>query len=127
MGVPEWRTRYNASAAEVLDLLDFTRLRRRSLLKTLLETGGVDVALPVTIFDLPNWNGPLTLEPMRGEPQPAPLAIYAKDQHIATIASQDHADLSAILDTGLDILVDINEQTGPPILRITLAFSDATD
>jgi hypothetical protein len=127
MGVPEWRARYNASASEVLDLLDFTRLRRRSLLKTLLETGSVAVALPVMNFGLPSWNGPLTLEPMRGEPQPAPLAVYAGDQHIVTVASQDHADLSAILDTGLDIIVGINEQGDPPTLSITLPFGDATD
>ena len=48
MGVAGWRTRYDASAAEVLDLLDFTRVRNRSLLRTLLETGNVTVELPVT-------------------------------------------------------------------------------
>ena len=46
MGVAEWRARYDASAAEVLDLLDFTRVRNRSLLRTLLETGNVTVELP---------------------------------------------------------------------------------
>ncbi len=63
MGVPEWRTRYNASASEVLDLLDFTRVRSRSLLKTLLETGTVTVELPAMSSNLPTWNGPLTLSP----------------------------------------------------------------
>src|SRR6185437_1323481 len=105
-GVHEWRTRYNASASEVLDLLDFTRVRNRSLLKTLLETGTVTVELPVIALDLPTWEGPLILTPLRGEPEPAPLAIYASDQHIVTVASQDHADLSAILDTGLAVIVD---------------------
>ena len=46
MGVAEWRARYKVSAAEVLDLLDFTRVRNRSLLRTLLETGNVMVDLP---------------------------------------------------------------------------------
>ena len=48
MGVAGWRARYDASAAEVLDLLDFTRVRNRSLLRTLLETGNVTVDLPAT-------------------------------------------------------------------------------
>jgi DEAD/DEAH box helicase len=127
MGVPEWRTRYNASASEVLDLLDFTRVRSRSLLKTLLEAGSAVVELPVMTSSLPAWDGPLTLESLRGEPQPSPLAVYAGDQHIITVAAQDHADLSAILDTGLAVSVEIATQTERPTLSITLSFADITD
>lgn len=107
-----------------LDLLDFTRVRGRSLLKALLETGTVTVDLPVTTVVMPTWNGPLTVEPLRGEPQPAPLAIYADDQPIVTVPAQDHTDLSAILDTGLDVVVEINTQTERPTLWITLPFTD---
>jgi hypothetical protein len=123
-GIAEWRTRYDASASEVLDLLDFTRERRRSLLKTLLETGTVAVDLPILTPDLPAWTGPLTLEPVRDEPQPAPLAIYSGDQHLATAAASDQTDLSAILATGLDLIVEINKQADRPSLTITLPFSD---
>jgi hypothetical protein len=127
MGVPEWRARYNASASEVLDLLDFTRVRSRSLLKTLLEAGNAAVELPVTTSSLPAWDGPLTLEPLRGEPQPAPLAVYAGDQHIVTVAAQDQADLSAILDTGLAVGLEIGTLAERPTLSITLSFADMTD
>jgi hypothetical protein len=132
MGVPEWRTRYHASASEVVDLLDFTRVRSRSLLKTLLETGTVSVELPAMSSNLPAWNGPLTLgpltlEPLHGEPQLSPLAIYAGDQHIITVAAQDHTDLSAVLDTGLAITVEIDRQTDRPTLSITLPFADTGD
>jgi hypothetical protein len=37
------------------------------------------------------------------------LRAYASNQHIITVASQDQADLSAILDTGLDIIAEIHE------------------
>jgi hypothetical protein len=127
MGVPEWRARYNASASEVLDLLDFTRVRSRSLLKTLLEAGNATVELPVTTSSLPAWDGPLTLEPLHGEPQPAPLAVYAGDQHIVTVAAQDQADLSAILDTGLAVGLEIGTLAERPTLSITLSFTDMTD
>jgi hypothetical protein len=125
MGVPGWRTRYDASAAEVLDLLDFTRVRDRSLLRTLLETGSVTVELPTITASLPAGSEPLTLEPARGEPRPAPLAVYAGDRHIVTIAAQDHADLSAILDTGLAIIVEIDDRADRPALSITLPLADA--
>ena len=125
--VPEWRTRYSASAAEVLDLLDFTRVRNRSLLRTLLETGTVTVELPVMTASLSAWSGPVTLEPARGEPQPAPLAAYAGDQYIAAVAAQDHADLSAILDTGLAVVVEIDDQADRPALSITLPLAEVAD
>jgi hypothetical protein len=46
IGVAGWRDRYGATASEILDLLEFARLRRRSLLRALLENGTVDVDLP---------------------------------------------------------------------------------
>lgn len=127
LGISEWRARYTATASEVLDLLDFTRVRNRSLLKTLLETGTVSVDLPVRSADLPAWSGVVTLEPLREEPKPSPLAIYAGDQHVVTVAAQDQADLSAILDTGLAVTVEIDQQTDRPTLSIVLPFSESTD
>ncbi len=127
MGVAGWRSRYDASAAEVLDLLDFTRARNRSLLRTLLETGNVAVELPALTTDLPTWAGPLTLEPARDEPHPSPLAIYDGDRLIVTVAAQDHADLSAILDTGLAIVVEIDNSTSSPALSVTLPLADGAD
>jgi hypothetical protein len=127
MGVAGWRARYDASAAEVLDLLDFTRVRNRSLLRTLLETGNVTVDLPAIAAGLPAWGGPLTLEPARNQLHPAPLAVYAGDQHIVTVQAQDHADLSAILDTGLAITVEIDDRARRPALSISLPLPDAAD
>jgi hypothetical protein len=127
IGVPEWRARYNASPPEVLDLIDFTRVRNRSLLRTLLEAGAVTVELPALSSDLPDRDRQLALEPLRGEPEPAPLAVYAGDQRIITVAAQDQADLSAILDTGLATIVEIVKQRDRPMLTITLPFADTTD
>jgi len=127
LSLTEWRARYDASAAEVLDLLDFTRVRGRSLLKTLLETGTARVTLPIALDDLPPRDGPLVLEPAREGPHPAPLAVYSGDQLLATIASQDHADLSAILDTGLDLVLDIHEEQDVRTLIVALPFGEATE
>ncbi|WP_205861729.1 DEAD/DEAH box helicase [Planosporangium flavigriseum] len=124
MSIAEWRERYDASSSEVLDLLDFTRLRSRSLLKTLLETGSVTVSLPGVGDDLPAPGQRLSLVPAWDEPAPESLAVYADDQLVAIIASQDHADVRAILDTGLDFVLDIDDPAGPPALRITLPLGD---
>lgn len=122
MGIAEWRDRYDATASEILDLLGFTRLRRRSLLRTLLEDGTVSVDLPEATITRPRRR--LRLQPARNAAEPAPLAVYAGQTHLATIASQDHADVSAILDTGLaiDLAVDVNSE--PPTLTISLPLVD---
>jgi hypothetical protein len=127
LGLPGWRARYGASAAEVLDLLDFTRVRNRSLLRTLLETGRVTVQLPAETDVMPQWSGPLTLEPARDEPEPAPLAVYAGDQQAATVAAQDQADISAILDTGLAIAVDLGDSGESAALTISLPLAETAD
>jgi hypothetical protein len=128
LGLTEWRTRYDASASEVLDLLDFTRVRGRSLLKTLLETGRVTVTPHMTL-DASSWDGPLTIEPDREEElPPAQLVVYAGNEQVGTIASQDQADLSAILDTGLDLVLEINdEEADSPTLTIALPLSEGTE
>lgn len=118
MGIAEWRDRYDASASEVLDLLDYTRLRSRSLLKNLLETGSVTVDLPDA--QDPPARSRLDLRPVPGDPEPAPIAIYASEQAIATISAADHADIQAILDTGLDIALQLTDQ----ILQITLSLAE---
>lgn len=125
MGVAGWRARYDASAAEVLDLLDFTRARNRSLLKTLLETGNVTVDMQSAPAGPPADGSPLTLEPARDESHPAPLAVYAADQRVATVQAQDHADLSAILDTGLPITLEIGHRGGRSVLSVSMQAAGA--
>jgi hypothetical protein len=126
MSIADWRERYDASASEVLDLLDFTRLRSRSLLKALLETGSVAVEIPGNDDPVSQSSRALTIERHRGQPAPQPLALYAGDRLIATIAAQDHADLQAILETGLDLALTI-EGTQPRSLRIQLPLIADTD
>lgn len=126
MSIAEWRERYNASASEVLDLLDFTRLRSRSLLKALLETGSVAVEISATDDALQHSNRILRIQPDPRQPAPQPLALYAGDELIVTIAAQDHADLQAILDTGLDLALSI-EWTQPRLLRIQLPLFTDTE
>lgn len=125
MGIPGWREIFNVSASEALDLLEFTRVRSRSLLKALLETGSTTVDLVNPSWSTPSLGAPVTLESARGEPAPAPLTIYADDELIAQIASQDHADVQAILDTGLELALELDASTSPVTLHIALASSEA--
>lgn len=123
MGVTEWRDHFAATASELLDLLEFARVRRRSLLRALLESGTVDVELPATIA-LGTTLDRLALEPVRDAPPPAPLAVYAADDQVATVASQDQADLTEILNTGVGTRLTVNPDSKPPTLTIALTIGD---
>lgn len=103
-GIHGWRTTYGASAPEILDLLDFMRIRKRSFLRSLLETATATIDLPAQHTILSGVAEPLTLEPQRGVAAPAPLAVYAGNQLVAEVSVQDQADLSMILDSGLVVL-----------------------
>jgi hypothetical protein len=102
--VGEWRHRFGATASELLDLLDFTRERGRSLLKDLLEQGSVTVDLGPSTLPA---TAPLTLEARRNDDAPAPLAVYAGDVELATVSARDQADVDAILATGLELALRI--------------------
>ena len=77
----------------------------RGLLRTLLETGRVAVRL----HGVSPARGQPVFEPVHGEPSPAPLGVYADGTLVGTVAAQDHADVSAILDTGLDLTLYLDE------------------
>jgi hypothetical protein len=126
-GIPGWRESYTVSASEALDLLEFTRVRSRSLLKSLLETGSTTVDLVDVSSELPGHDQPLTLERARDEPDPAPLCVYATDDVVAYVASQDHADVQSIIDTGLELTLQLLTATTPLALGVSLAASDAED
>ena len=119
MTIAEWRDRFNSTSSELLDLVEFTRIRRRSLLRTLLETGTVSIAISLQSFGVFDPNPVLRLRPVDTESVPATLGIYASNELLALVESGDHADTQSILDTGLNIELAI-EHTQSLALRITL-------
>ncbi len=125
MSLSDWRTRYVASTPEVIDLLEFVRPKHRSLLRSLLDRGtaSVEVAMTAPAARSSGGGRHLALKLAEGEPAPAPLGVYAEDVLIASVASQDHADLSAIIETGLEIEITIDENAMP--VRLIVALPEA--
>lgn len=125
MSITEWRERFSASPSELLDLLEFTRLRSRSLLRSLLENGTVAVNIRLVASTAVEPVLPLSLESTRDEPPPQPLVLYTGDMMIAQIVPEDHVDVQAILDTGLEFGLGLDNQDGKPLLRISLPVADS--
>lgn len=120
MSIKQWRTHYRATSSELTDLLELTRLHGRSLLKKLLETGKITLALLGFTQQAAQSIEQLTLKPDPDEVFPQSIALYNNNFRVATIATQDHSDVEAILDTGMDLHLSVDETEDPPMLSISL-------
>jgi hypothetical protein len=121
MSFAGWRERFDATAADVLDLLEYCRIRGVGVLRRLLSEGqasfDVDL-LPPSRNNQQSHRGEsqaetgATLEPvvvraLTGFPTPAQLAVFAVEgapaAPRATIPASLHSELQAVLDTALEI------------------------
>ena len=98
-----WREQFAATPREVLDLLQFTRSRRQSLLRTLLETGSASVDLRRTEAAAPlsEITRPVTIAV--ADVRPAELRVLDGGEVIGVVDAGAHADVEAVLSSGLDI------------------------
>lgn len=120
MTLSEWRARFEASPSEVLDLLDVARVRGRSLLRGLLETGSININLRVAPGEDRDAQGDLSLRRLEGEGNPAPIGVYAGEQLVGVVAPGDQMDISSILDTGLSLILEAAATLDPRSVTITL-------
>ncbi|MDT0141966.1 DEAD/DEAH box helicase [Microbacterium sp. PRC9] len=120
LSVEDWRREFAATASEVADLLDFTRQRRRSLLKVLLDSGAV--SLPLLLVSDPHGRGELRIEASATGETPGSLAVFEGARRIGTVGSQDQSDVQAILNTGfaIEVSIDMNDQQPELTLRLAL-------
>lgn len=127
LSLNEWRDQLNASPSEILDLLDVTRRRRGSFLRPLLETGAVSVPVqPIDDATLED-TGPIDVQPVADDPPPARLGVYAAGRLVATVPSAVHADVAAVIDTGLELNMTLDLRAGELLaLALALATGDAS-
>jgi hypothetical protein len=73
---------------------------------TLWDVRGGDDELPGAVDPSSDQAGQLVvLQPVRTEPSPSPLGVYAlhQDQLLAVVPTPVHTDVQAVLDTGFDL------------------------
>ncbi|WP_448005995.1 DEAD/DEAH box helicase [Agromyces bauzanensis] len=125
LSVEDWVREFSATASEVADLLDFTRQRRRSLLKVLLDTG--TASMPVVLVGELVGTGDLSIHTDSTQGPLASLGVFEDDRQIARIASKDWSDTQAILNTGFPLELSIVTLDSEPELQIRLALDPARD
>lgn len=129
MEIAELRRRFSASSSELLDILEFTRTPRASVLRDLLEQGRAEVAVrrivaersdatedggqaegDRSMADESTAAGPeggilADLRPVPGEELPSRLGVFGTEtgQLIALVPTPAYGDVQGILDTGVPI------------------------
>lgn len=98
-----WRARFAASPREVLDLLEFTRARRQSLLRSLLEWGHADVDVRLIAEGRISETVPQPIALRPAHDPPAELEVLIDDAVVGVIDASRHADVEAVMASGLDI------------------------
>jgi hypothetical protein len=110
--MPGWRTDLRASPREVLDLLEFTRARRQSLLRSLLESGSAQVTVRrAPPADDRDTNEPRTVELSGPDRAPAELALLDGEERLGVVGPRDHTDVIDVLASGLDVTTVLSGET----------------
>ena len=122
MSLGAWRERFDATASDLLDLLEYGRKRDVRVLRTLLGEGVVTVGVEVAGMTgegvVPAAEAPATVgvsvlvRALAMAPAPAPLVLFpagiAGAEPIGAIPTSIHAEVQALLDTGLDISASLD-------------------
>lgn len=106
-----WRTDLGASPREVLDLLEFTRARRQSLLRTLLESEVAEITIrPHTPVAEQDRDEPRPVELQIPDTASGELAVLDGDNRLGVIGPREHTDVLDVLASGLDIATVLHGQ-----------------
>ncbi|SDH21627.1 Helicase conserved C-terminal domain-containing protein [Leifsonia sp. 98AMF] len=118
MTISDWRTYFDANSSDLIDLLEFTRRRKRNLLTELLESGVTYIALAA--FEWPSSFSNLQIREAKDEPDPRPFGVYAAGKLFAYVATEDHADVASIIDSGFALTVELDLSATKQRLRVSL-------
>ncbi|MFI5642664.1 DEAD/DEAH box helicase [Streptomyces goshikiensis] len=92
-----WLTLFEASAYEVVDLLEYVRSRSRNVLNTVLEGG--QASLKVSLIE--GFGAPPSPVVIGHRHGSAALVLLLQDQPVATVPASSHSDMAALQDSNL--------------------------
>ncbi len=103
--ITTWRAMYQPSDLEVQDLIEYVRVRKRSLLRTLLKDGEITIE----VDGWPTWLSAVKLRWSEVEPAHEIGVTDGQGNLLARIRAGDHADVVAILRSGLPITATLQD------------------
>jgi hypothetical protein len=119
--IDRWRALFGGTPADLLDLLEYTRARGRGLLGALLADGQADVEaeLEDSIAD-----GLASVRLIDTDRPPQRFGIFRETELLGVLSAAAHADVAAVIDSGLEFQARVADGTLTLLLPETSA--DAT-
>ena len=119
--ITAWRHNYHPTTLGIDDLIEYVRVRRRSLLRALLTEGHLTIQVRRTGGQLPPWPTPVLLESAGADTVEEIEVRTNSDVVVAHVAAGDHADVTAILDSGIPLSTALSED------QLTISRSNAQE
>ncbi len=112
MSMPEWRDRFDATAGDILDLLDYARQAGTKPLVELLEHGEVilDAVVPI---EMPG-SVEVSVHPIRDDVPPQRYGVFQEEtgELLTTVVAPLHNDVEALIQTALIERIDLVDGHG---------------
>jgi hypothetical protein len=110
MDLADWRRRFAPSPSELRALLEFARPAQTRIAATLLS--GEVAAIPVRATETVPGDEEATLRPIPGDPEPRRVGIWTGDVLVGYVPAEQHAEVDAVLATGLPLSVRLEAVDG---------------
>ncbi len=121
-GVAAWQQLFNASVADLRNLLDYAKQPGAGLMASLLAGEGASLDMPMESDIADGTEARLQITERSNL---APIDVWVSDAKVATVPSSNQSDLHAVLAAGLPIAVRVINRDGRQ--GITLAPINETD
>jgi hypothetical protein len=115
MHIEGWRDAFAASPTEILDLLEYTRARRRSLLREVLETGIATIEVRLKPNVEPDEYNESTVTLVVDGPPPNVHQVVHDGHAVAVVSAADHFAIDDLLASGLEMSIILTAD----VLRFT--------
>ncbi len=108
LSIEQWRDKFGGTAGDLLDLLEYTRSRGRGLLGPLLSTGIAETAVTMAAT---TPDGPVDVRRVQEDDPPQRVGIFRDREMLGEALAAAHADLAAVIDSGLDFRAELRDQS----------------
>jgi hypothetical protein len=106
--IDRWRAMFEGTPADFLDLLEFGRTRGRGLLGALLADEQADVQAEL---DDSATDGPVNVRLVDSDRPPQRFGVFREAKRIGAVSAAAHADVAAVIDSGLEFRANVMEGT----------------
>jgi hypothetical protein len=122
MDLADWRRRFATSPSELRALLEFARPAQTRVAATLLS--GDVAAIPIRATEAATPDQVAELRPIPGDQEPRRVGVWAGEILIGYVMAEHHAEIDAVIATGLPLSTRLQTVDGALIAFLQLVDLD---